>query len=204
MSRQSPVNIDDTRLVTMTTGFNACSFLTLSYTSDIVKCTRQSNSTSHGNERTWLVDDHSSHAMWNGTRYTFIQMHLHTPSEHTVNGNTYDGEIHLVHQDLSADAYLVVAYFINFTGNAIPQLFDSLLTVVPSTHVSIQFPPIQNTIYTYQGSLTTAPFSANVTWIVQPISALVSGISVHVSGTGTARRVQHTVHPSQIIKMKNM
>ena len=30
-------------------------------------------------------------------KYRFLQMHFHTPSEHTINGKSYDAEIHFVH-----------------------------------------------------------------------------------------------------------
>lgn len=32
-----------------------------------------------------------------GTEFTAAQFHIHTPSEHTVNGIHYDLEMHIVH-----------------------------------------------------------------------------------------------------------
>jgi carbonic anhydrase len=46
------------------------------------------------------------------TEYDLVNIHVHTPSEHTVNGKQYPMEIHLVHQS-SDNLIAVVAVFVN-------------------------------------------------------------------------------------------
>jgi len=45
-----------------------------------------------------------------------IQYHFHTPSEHTVNGDLMDAELHVVHKALDG-SYAVVAYFFDTTDS---------------------------------------------------------------------------------------
>ncbi len=46
------------------------------------------------------------------TRYDLINVHEHTPSEHTLNGKQFPMEIHLVHQSSSTGQYAVVGVFV--------------------------------------------------------------------------------------------
>ncbi|KAF1313488.1 Carbonic anhydrase, partial [Globisporangium splendens] len=48
----------------------------------------------------------------NGASYSMAQFHVHTPSEHTVNGKVYDGEIHFVHSNADGSKLLVVGAFL--------------------------------------------------------------------------------------------
>lgn len=50
--------------------------------------------------------------------YTLVQVHFHTPSEHTVNGELMDGEMHFVHQH--GDEYLVVGVFLRADTDSDP------------------------------------------------------------------------------------
>ena len=47
--------------------------------------------------------------------YKFVNFHIHSPSEHTFNGENYDLELHLVHEmidpDPSKNQFAVVAVF---------------------------------------------------------------------------------------------
>jgi len=50
--------------------------------------------------------------------YKVMQFHFHQPSEHTFDGNRYDMEMHIVHQNkaegiVDADDYLVLALYFN-------------------------------------------------------------------------------------------
>ncbi|XP_037500301.1 carbonic anhydrase 1 [Rhipicephalus sanguineus] len=130
--------------------------------------------------------------------YQMEMMHGHwgkthdSGSEHAVDGKRYAGELHLVH--FNADKYksfvdaaaseeglVVVAVFLK-EGTAHPQL-KSVVDCIPyikykgmkcalqqPLDVSSLIPP-RSTYWTYEGSLTTPPWSENVTWIVykQPI-----------------------------------
>lgn len=45
----------------------------------------------------------------NGTNYVLQQAHWHSLSEHTLNGRSYDLEVHLVHQSSNPDAKYPIA-----------------------------------------------------------------------------------------------
>ena len=43
----------------------------------------------------------------NGTEYFLQQAHWHSPSEHTINGNNFDLELHAVHESLAGQIIVV-------------------------------------------------------------------------------------------------
>lgn len=45
--------------------------------------------------------------MIDGQKYTLLQFHFHTPSEHTVNGKHFDMEMHMVHKDKDGNLAVV-------------------------------------------------------------------------------------------------
>jgi carbonic anhydrase len=47
-----------------------------------------------------------------GVDYTLLQMHFHSPSEHTVGNGRYAAEAHMVHQSLTTGGYLVIGVFL--------------------------------------------------------------------------------------------
>ena len=109
-----------------------------------------------------------------GTKYYLLQFHFHAPSEHTVSGNPYDMEMHLVHK--SEDGTLaVIGVFIK--GGSVNTAFDTFWQHLPSLqgesaqvdgvvlNASDLLPSIKHT-YRYNGSLTTPPCSEDVKWLV--------------------------------------
>ena len=116
----------------------------------------------------------------NGEDYELLQFHFHALSEHTVSGQQYPLEVHLVHQN-AAGALAVVGVFFepgsdnafleNFAGN-LPasenDTYDSADMVNPEDML-----PTDDGYYTYDGSLTTPPCSEVVTWLVMksPVEA---------------------------------
>ena len=61
--------------------------------------------------------------------YTLVQYHFHVPSEHTLNGQRYDMEVHLVHQN-AAGQTAVVAVFMNI-GDHPNELVDDVFHNAP-------------------------------------------------------------------------
>lgn len=110
-----------------------------------------------------------------GIAYQLEQIHLHTPSEHKIDGKLYNGSIHLVHKD-AAGVYAFVAVLLQVgaknpnLATLINHLPDSVLQeVVPefSFDITTLLPPeSQRASYRYSGSFTLPPCTENVKWVV--------------------------------------
>lgn len=117
-----------------------------------------------------------------GITYDFKQMHFHTPSEHLIDGITYPMELHIVSEEENSAAphYLVIAVlfkmgeenrFINEFLNTVPKHEHSKASV-ETDRIKLRdlftAMPMENLghHYHYQGSLTTPPYSENVSWFV--------------------------------------
>ncbi|CAH1972882.1 unnamed protein product [Acanthoscelides obtectus] len=129
--------------------------------------------------------------------YEFEQLHFHwseddhSGCEHIFEGRKYSMEAHVVHfnkkyKDFQEahdkhDGLAVVAFFLQASGNEDNQDFSKLSTSVldiisinSSVKVStecmdwIKESAQCKGYYTYQGSLTTEPYTESVTWILYP------------------------------------
>lgn len=115
-----------------------------------------------------------------GKTYKLLQFHLHTPSEHHIEGEAAALELHLVHQNQQGELAVVGVMIENGTSNSalgavldnMPQQEGSSPTVNATINPS-SFLPATKSYYTYAGSLTTPPCSQGVKWIVlnNPITA---------------------------------
>lgn len=79
--------------------------------------------------------DGAGFAKIDGKMYTFIQMHWHTPSEHTVNGKRFAAETHMVH--IAKDGTVGVVGALYEYGEADPfihQIKDSLSELTMRTN----------------------------------------------------------------------
>ena len=131
----------------------------------------------HNNGHT-VKFDYNDHGVihFDGEAYTLKQFHFHTLSEHTVNGQHYPMEVHLVHQDASGQKAVVVAVFVEQgQENAFLKNFsEHLPSDDPSDHtygeakeVNVgNLLPTDHAYYTYSGSLTTPPCSQIVSWVI--------------------------------------
>jgi carbonic anhydrase len=119
----------------------------------------------------------------NGTDYPSRQLHFHTPSEHMVDGMTFPMEMHIVNalKDSSGQTHnLVVAVL--FKIGAENKFLNEFLDKIPSGEGETSTLPVGEvkldvltpeftksgvkSCFTYEGSLTTPPFSENVHWVV--------------------------------------
>ena len=159
-TRQSPIDIVNptpTELPPITFNYRSTS-LTIQNTGNTITVAYP--------EGSWIEVD--------GTKYHLLEFHFHAPSEHTVDGNRSDMEMHLVHK--SEDGALVVIGVLIKSGNSNTAFnaFWHYLPSVPGKSEQIKgiilnaFDLLPNTKYTYRydGSLTMPPCSEDVKWLV--------------------------------------
>ena len=131
------------------------------------------------------------------SKYRLIQYHFHAPSEHTLNGQQFDLEAHLVHEN--ADGQLAVVGVLMSIGDHGNELVDEVFHNAPEeageeTEVGVESNAkellpgfdshpgngsfVLSRYYSYSGSLTTPACSEPVRWIVLKDPVTVSDFSV--------------------------
>jgi len=115
----------------------------------------------------------------NGEKYSLLQFHFHTPSEHTINSKASALELHLVHRN-DAGKLAVVGVLLT-EGNANP-VIEEVWQNIPETGKTntvsdrlinaANLLPKGRAYYSYAGSLTTPPCSEDVKWnvLVEPMT----------------------------------
>ncbi|MDT8429801.1 MAG: carbonic anhydrase family protein, partial [Pseudomonadales bacterium] len=116
-----------------------------------------------------------SYLDYDGVRYDLRQLHFHTPAEHLINGITYPMEVHLVHTQQNDPAnYLVVGilfsegrendFLARVLDHAPRQAGEQYTDNLPMN--ALDMLEAIDGYYHYEGSLTTAPYSETVTWLL--------------------------------------
>ena len=120
-----------------------------------------------------------------GDLFTLQQMHFHAPSEHTVDGQRFPLEAHLVHSDKDGNLAVVTVLFEEGEENAaLRSLADSLPDTageradVTDTVNFTQMLPAQHDYYRLNGSLTTPPCSEGVRWVIMQSTQGISSEQV--------------------------
>lgn len=124
--------------------------------------------------------------------YRLVQYHFHAPSEHTLAGESFDAEVHLVHESEGGEL-AVLGVLIDRGGPGMP-LVNAVLEGAPEeageeVELGREANPLEllaaadttnadiSSYYTYPGSLTTPGCTEGVRWI------LLSGIILVASRT---------------------
>ncbi|UKO99961.1 carbonic anhydrase [Nostoc sp. UHCC 0870] len=121
----------------------------------------------------------------NGEKYTLLQFHFHTPSEHTIGGKASAMELHLVHRNDAGQISVVGIIMKEGTAN---RLINEIWKYIPAagetktvsrTINATAFLPKTKAYFSYPGSLTTPPCSEGVRWnvLVEPITVSKEEIS---------------------------
>ena len=134
-------------------------------------------------------------------QYQFVQLHFHSPSEHTVEGERYPLEVHFMHQ--AQDGSLAVVAVLVTEGAPWPA-YDSILVSMPleenvpadvvgEIDLNALLPDL-TAAYRYAGSLTTPPCTEGVAWSVLQGTISMSAPQINqitsVLGEANARPVQ--------------
>jgi carbonic anhydrase len=150
---------------------------------------------------TVLVDlEAGSSLLLDGVPYALVQLHFHSPSEHTVDGHSYAVELHLVHQAQNG-ALAVVGVLM--AGGAENPALAPLIDAIPSREgreVRLREPfdpsgllPADRRAYRYAGSLTTPPCTEGIGWVVMATPIPASGQQI----AALARALEGNSRPLQ-------
>ena len=111
--------------------------------------------------------------------FELVQFHLHTPSEHRINGKSFSMETHYVHRNERGE--LAVVGVLHSDGPESPHLLDFQTHIPRELNQPVPFKGVlegtpitrvDTAYYRYNGSLTTPPCSEGVRWFVlkEPVS----------------------------------
>ena len=119
--------------------------------------------------------------------YALLQFHFHRLSEHTVNREPADMELHLVHSDDAGNLAVVGVFLQAGQPNlALEQVWnntpaqESETRLVPEARFNAaDLLPLDLSYYAYAGSLTTPPCTEGVRWFVLSAPLEVSPEQLH-------------------------
>ncbi|GAB4569267.1 MAG: carbonic anhydrase family protein [Haliangiales bacterium] len=154
-----------------------------------------------------------SYASDGGVNYSLAQFHFHTPSEHTIDGNSFPLEMHLVHTDSNGNPALVVGVMIEegATNQALATAFsnlpdetDEVIAPTGATIDASDLLPGNTTMFSYNGSLTTPPCTEGLDWHVMkhPIEMSSAQISAYqsISGLSASNRATQPINSRTVLK----
>ena len=201
LSRQSPINIKHPANFSI---IQPIGFLDIQYKNETKLQANINDSHGHVDFTTSNYDYITS---YNGYKYKLLQYHVHISAEHQINGKIYNAEVHFVHKDETSNEYLVIAIFLDSTidNNVFDEaIYEAGIITNINTTVSIDMSKLSDVFssdyFTYAGSLTTDPFSADVTWVVfTQASGTSSEKTGNTSNAGTPRPIQTSIHPAEVL-----
>jgi len=189
LCRQSPININSNNISIKNSDILNLGFFNKNINARLVETTKKDNIS-------YLVDENVI-SYFNGHKYKLIQFHFHYPSEHKINNKTYDMEVHFVNRSIEKkNENLVIAFFLK---KGTVGVFDSCLRLDNKVEIKLNDTNLENFFF-YPGSLTTDPFSSNVTWIVfeNPIES--SNINIWNKRLGKARKISTNFFAGEVLK----
>lgn len=106
--------------------------------------------------------------------YKPLQFHIHAPSEHALNGELFDLEMHIVHQAADGELAVLGFFFTADNDTESPFLADLLAKIPSANGVALDDLDLKDLLddniaghfFSYDGSLTTPPCTEGVKWTV--------------------------------------
>ena len=192
--RQSPVDI---------AGYTTGSAPALSFA-----YTGQAKSLTNTGEFVKVIYEDAGGIELDGQTYQLAEAHTHNPSEHTLNGESFALEMHLVHKRESGEIAVVgILYRLGDPDPAIQSIIDAAPkqgeTAEPTSPMrASDYLPTTRGYNAYTGSLTTPPYTEGVEWRVMSDIAEVSEEQVTqlaaLTGGGTNNRPIQPLNNRQI------
>ncbi|CAI8616391.1 unnamed protein product [Vicia faba] len=152
------------------------------------------------------LSSNSSYLQINETQYVLKQLHWHSPSEHTIDGQRFDLELHLVHQTPSEKiAVIGILYRIGKPDFFLSLLKEDLEAISESNGAEREVGMVDPNLiavsrgqyYRYIGSLTTPPCSENVTWTIVTEIKCVSTEQIQLLRTAVHDKSNSNARPLQ-------
>tara|TARA_B110000037_G_scaffold9957_1_gene10832 strand:- start:7738 stop:8526 length:789 start_codon:yes stop_codon:yes gene_type:complete len=200
--RQSPINIISPVQFVITPPIG---FLDIKYKNETIDAKLEKKN----GHIDFVTSDNSNYiTSYNGHDYKLLQYHVHISAEHQINGKIYNAEVHFVHKDEQSNEYLVIAIFLDSSivdDNVFDEaIYDTAGITNTNTSVSINMSQLSDVFssdyFTYAGSLTTDPFTDDVTWVIfTQASGTSSGKTGNTSNAGTPRPIQTNIHPAEVL-----
>lgn len=120
-----------------------------------------------------------------GQNFALKQYHFHSPSENTIQGQSFPLEVHLVHADAAGNLAVIAVMFSEGDENPALSQAWSLMPSQAGDKVALTTPvsaaeilPQDHSYYRFNGSLTTPPCSEGVRWLVMKTPVSVSAEQV--------------------------
>ena len=108
-----------------------------------------------------------------GEVFTLLQLHFHSPSEHTIDGKLFPLEAHFVHQSASGQLAVVAVLFDKGEWNRdLERIGRAGPTKVGGrAALDLEFGELEiygnhDSYYRYNGSLTTPPCTEGISWYI--------------------------------------
>lgn len=124
---------------------------------------------------------------FNGSSYTPVEMHCHTPSEHSIDNKYFDGECHLVLNGTSGNRFgkiFVITVFLDASQNTynafIGQIWNSSNYPSSQTNANLALMGLlplqkgQNMVVVYHGRGTTPPCGEDYIFAIFPQALSIS------------------------------
>ncbi|MFB5681364.1 carbonic anhydrase [Paenibacillus terreus] len=163
-TEQSPIDINHSQL----TASNSLKPVEVHYGKT------EANIQNNGHTIQVTLKDNKNYIMLDGTKFTLAQFHFHHPSEHQIDGQKADMELHFVHKSEDGKTAVLGVLIKNGSEN---KAFGNVWSSMPAKETE-EAVELEGTIdlasmlpanlhsIRYSGSLTTPPCTEGVSWTV--------------------------------------